>query len=315
MKIRIVSFTPAGFEQALNIAEKLKDMGFEPEICEKEKTDGLIKDSFDLQIPLIFVCACGIAVRKIAPYIQDKLKDIPVLVIDETGKFVIPVLSGHAGGANALAVKLSRVLDAVCVTTTATDINETFSPDVFAVQNRLKIMNKDGIKKVSSKVLEGKPILISVCDHMPETGCDILISEENVSGYTLWLSPKKFVLGIGCRKGKSLSDIEAAVETVIDEAGIAYDDIYAFGSVNIKADEEGLKEFSAKHRIPFVTFAPEMLKRAPGEFKASAFVEEVTGVDNVCERAAVLLAGGRGKIRIGKTVLKGVTVALAERIL
>ncbi len=90
-------------------------------------------------------------------------------------------------------------------------------------------------------------------------------------------------------------------------------DIYAFASIDIKADEEGLLDFSAKYRIPFVTFTAEMLIKARGDFEASQFVKDTTGVDNVCERAAVLLTGNKGELVLGKQAQDGVTVAIARR--
>ena len=81
---------------------------------------------------VIFVGACGIAVRSIAPYIAGKKTDPAVLVIDECGKFVIALLSGHLGGANELALRCAGYLKAVPVVTTATDLHSRFAVDVFA---------------------------------------------------------------------------------------------------------------------------------------------------------------------------------------
>lgn len=105
---------------------------------------------------MIFIGACGIAVRAIASSVNNKLKDSPVIVIDELGQFVIPILSGHVGGANELAILLAALMNATPVITTATDINNKFAVDVFAKKCRLAIVNKDGIAGVSSKVLAGK---------------------------------------------------------------------------------------------------------------------------------------------------------------
>ena len=111
---------------------------------------------------LIFIGACGIAVRAIAPWIMDKLHDSPVLVVDEMGKYVIPLLSGHVGGANELAVRLAGALGAVPVITTATDLHDSFAVDIFAKRNDLRICNREGIAKVSAKVLAGEEITMSV---------------------------------------------------------------------------------------------------------------------------------------------------------
>lgn len=69
----------------------------------------------------IFICATGIVVRALAPVLQDKYTDPAVLVLDENGKFVIPLLSGHEGGANALAAEVADFLDAQLVITSAAD--------------------------------------------------------------------------------------------------------------------------------------------------------------------------------------------------
>lgn len=111
---------------------------------------------------LLFIGACGIAVRAIAPFLTDKLNDVPVLVMDEQGRFVIPILAGHVGGANELALSLAERMGSTPVITTATDLNHCFAVDLFAKRNALHIVNKDGIAKVSSRILAGEEVTMAV---------------------------------------------------------------------------------------------------------------------------------------------------------
>ena len=275
--------------------------------------DELAEASFTKGCPLIFIGAAGIAVRAIAPYIKNKLNDIPVIVIDENGDYVIPILSGHAGGGVTLAKYVAKLIAATPVITTATDVNETFAIDIYAKENRLDIKNKEAIKQVSAKVLKGEPIIISIKDYSPFDSSDVVISDDQIAEGSLWLAPKRYVLGIGCKKGKTCEEIEALVLEELCKLKLGYEDIYAFGSIDLKESEEGLRDFSARHRIPFVTFSADMLMRVEGDFSASDFVREQVGVDNVCERAAAILAGGADRLVAGKTAKNGVTVAVGRR--
>ena len=101
----------------------------------------LYEYSFNNSDALIFIGSCGIAVREIAPYVHDKRTDPAVICIDELGKFVIPILSGHIGGANKLAEELANHIKALPVITTATDLNHKFSADAWASQNGFVIDN------------------------------------------------------------------------------------------------------------------------------------------------------------------------------
>mgnify|MGYP004497196383 FL=1 len=190
MKVSIISFTLKGIELSLKIkkafsGETEEDLCLytkcshaEKSLTERKLTEKNLAESglsyveqpltewtgeqMKKRRSLLFIGACGIAVRAIAPFLTDKLNDVPVLVMDEQGRFVIPVLAGHVGGANELAVSLAERMGSTPVITTATDLNHCFAVDLFARRNALHIVNKDGIAKVSSRILAGEEVTMAV---------------------------------------------------------------------------------------------------------------------------------------------------------
>lgn len=190
MKVSIISFTIKGIELSFKI-KKAFSKEAEEDLClytkcsyaEKSLTEKYITEEnlaesglsyveqplaawtgeeMKKRRSLLFIGACGIAVRAIAPFLTDKLNDMPVLVMDEQGCFVIPILAGHVGGANELALSLAEHMGSTPVITTATDLNHCFAVDLFAKRNALHIVNKDGIAKVSSRILAGEEVTMAV---------------------------------------------------------------------------------------------------------------------------------------------------------
>lgn len=275
---------------------------------------------------LIFIGASGIAVRGIAPYIQGKDKDPAVLVVDELGQFVIPLLSGHLGGANEYALMLSKILDATPVVTTATDINHVFAVDVWAKREKLFIHNVENIKYISSDLLGGKKIGL-VSDYeiqaLPEditleldkhvtSGLLISSSYRACFEHTLWLTPKTYVIGVGCRKGFDVEKFEMQLLEFLEKHKIPVDFIARITSIDLKKEEEAIVAFSRKYGIEFTTYSAETLRTVEGYFQYSEFVQSITGVDNVCERSA-RLDSGADESMIEKTALDGMTIAVCER--
>lgn len=333
MKISIISVTENGRLLSKIIFDHLKSDNTVKRFCFKKHGDEfaeifsdiykLTEEIFEVSDALIFICSCGIAVRSISPAVKSKLCDPAVLVIDDSGKYVIPILSGHIGGANQLAEAAAEKIGAIPVITTATDVRGKFSPDMFAKANGLIIADMNAAKEIAAAALDNETIGIRT--DYPYKNLPPEISEDTscrtgicVSGddsqkpfdITLNLVPKNIVVGIGCKKGTSCEKIEEHISKTFAESEIDINRICAVSTIDIKSEEAGLLEYCRKNNFGFHTYTAAELMQAEGDFIRSDFVTEKTGADNVCERSAVLCSGGSLIIR--KTAGNGITAAAAE---
>lgn len=295
---------------------------------------------------LIFVGSAGIAVRTIGPLAVSKKTDPAVLVVDDRLQYVIPILSGHLGGANAIACRLAAMTGAEAVLTTATDVHRKLAPDVFAQRNGLKIMDFTAAKLVAAALVRGETITIytdaavesAVPDEVRLAGLEafadyhgggaMLISprkpELTDKPEVLWLVPQTVYLGIGLKAGKPEEAVAQAVEACLAQAGVDPAALAGAASIDIKREEAGLLQFAEKRHLPLQFFTAAELNQVEGSFTGSAFVKQITGTDNVCERGALLLASvdaeagtpqnnGSALLLQPKTAMDGVTVALAMK--
>ena len=317
MTIRILSFTNRGFELAEKIAAVT---GGKADRCTPGGLAAWTGKAFAEATALIYVGAAGIAVRAIAPFLTDKASDPAVLVIDETGRYVIPILSGHIGGANALAERVASAIGAEAIVTTATDRHGIFAVDVWAASQGCRIPETKYIKSVSGKLLQGEtvrfysdfPIAGRVPDGV-EAGskdkCDFALTVHFQPDRLLCV-PGIVVLGIGCKKGVSAARIEDQFQNFLAATFLLPESIIKVCTVDRKKDEPGLLEFCEKNRWHLESFSAEQLQNAPGRFRTSDFVKSAVGVDNVCERSAVL--GSGGPLIAEKFASNGVTFAAAR---
>lgn len=376
MKLAIISFTENGIKLSQTVSKSLSGRKVTLYTkCSRYTAEDLkvqrVKESLQVWTAqrmaegdaLLFIGACGIAVRAIAPNLTDKLHDVPVLVMDEEGQYVIPILSGHVGGANELARELADLMDARPVITTATDVQKKFAVDLFAKRNHLEIMNKDGIAKVSAKALAGEQLTIAIraqnieCYHpkfcevreedfteaenqllreanmhkQDQEACgveqplrlvpyvkdqpvDIVVSEmQDNKNALIWLRPRRYVVGMGCRKNKDTEELLAFYQETLEQAMVEPGEVYALASIDKKKDEPGLLAISERMRIPFFTYTAEELNRVGECVHSSEFVKAQVGVDNVCERAAFAGCGVSGWLIYEKHAFDGMTIAIAER--
>ena len=266
---------------------------------------------------LVFICACGIAVRTIAPFVKNKKEDFAVVVCDEDGKFAISLLSGHLGGANELAENVAEILGGQAVITTATDVNSIIAIDNYAKENSLEIDSMKMAKEVSAQLLNGEKVSFK-SDFNNEIPKDFVQTVEKIGVYvtyktiepfenTLKLYKKSLVVGIGCKKDTPVENVESFLRTVFEENSLSEKAILKIGTIDIKKNEKAIVELSKKYNVKLEIFDKKTLNSQKGEFSHSDFVFRTVGTDCVCERAVV--AGG-GKLIVKKQSCNGVTIAV-----
>lgn len=341
MKAVVYSFSRRGAELSKKVKDLLTALGYTavaetlPKYAQEAGVGVMLPDykaacqkAFTEFGIIIFIGAAGIAVRTIAPYIKSKITDPAVISIDEKANFVIPLLAGHIGGANEIARVIAEKLQAVACVTTATDVNGLFAVDEWAARNNMLIDSMSQAKKFAAALVNDqvagvysdfkivtalpKNLLLTDC-RQSELTCGLAITVY--SGLkpfedTVVLIPKAVHLGIGCRRNTPCEKIEQLVESELQKLKIDKRSICSISSVDLKKDEAGLLEFAGKNNLPVKFYTAEDLKNVPGDFAASSFVNSIVGVDNVCERSAVL-SSNCGQVLMHKTSLDGVTLAIA----
>lgn len=340
-KIFLITFTKKGCDRAKIIYEGFlkKNEGLSCILCTSERflqefagypaktiTKELIGDNFFCGNHFIFISAAGIAVRYIAPFIKSKTVDASVTIVTEGGDMVIPILSGHLGGGNSMARSVAEITGGTAVITTATDYNQIFSVDDFARENGYFISSMELAKNISARLLDSDTVTVEgIGDKMAIASglvpikageCpDICVSTQekykNSSNPVLYLIPRNIYLGIGCKRGTDFSKLKSFVEKILEEYHIFSLAIRSIASIDIKAKEPGLVKLADYFNCDFLTYSAKELSEVEYKVSGSAFVQSVTGVDNVCERAALIASGAREPL-VKKICSDGMTLAICE---
>lgn len=320
-------------EKAFGLNEKLTKIANRNNLHVFKRLGDVVPGIWQEYPLLIFVMAAGIVVRQIAPLIERKDRDPAVLVLDEEGRFVISLLSGHLGGANSWATEIARQLGAQAVITTATDGRGLVAPDEYARRNGWKVDPVNHLPVVNRLLLEQgflnvwtsyplkpehpwlkdshyhfvseneKAKANIIFDAFPNTA----IKED-----CLYLIPPVLSVGVGCRRGVSSETILAKITAAVEQIGASLKAISGIYSIDLKSDEPGLIEAAKYLRVPFRTFRADELQAVneQEQLSRSNFVNEKIGVDGVCE-AASLLGAHKGRLILPKIMGQGVTVAIS----
>lgn len=277
----------------------------------------------------LFIAAAGIAVRAVAPHLAGKDTDPAVLVLDQEGEHVIPLLSGHLGGANELARQVAGMLGARAVITTATDTAGVPAVDLLALERGLLIDNLPALKRVNAALVEGVPLQV----YDPEDRLGVRESEhfEHLDDPSRWnpYRPGVWVgyrddapgadalrliapvlhLGVGCRRGVPGPEIEAHLRSVLAENRLAPQAVAGLATIEDKRLEPGIAEAARALGVQVAHFDRQQLD-AVAVAAPSRLVREHMGVDSVCEAAAIL-ASNNGRLVVTKTKTERVTCAVA----
>jgi cobalt-precorrin 5A hydrolase/precorrin-3B C17-methyltransferase len=320
--IGIVAVTKAGKRLAQRIADAQPTRTI---VIERPTSAEALKSGFAHCDAVVAVMAAGAVVRILAPLIAtgQKSSDPAILVVDEAGQFVIPILGGHAAGANKLATELAEILGAQAVLTTATDV-----AGVPALDDLGWPVSGD-LSGVSRALLDGEKVTLSSADRWPlpalgdniveslcGTGIDegfdgptILISDLVGPGLangaetllstrdhgkgnrdrlgTVLLRPPSLVVGMGSSRGVTYGEARRLLDTALANAGLAIESVAAIATAQIKGDEQGLIDLARQLGVPLVTHSAEALGKVTVP-NPSEVVREAVGVPSVAEAAALL---------------------------
>jgi cobalt-precorrin 5A hydrolase len=286
----------------------------------------------------VFIMATGIVVRTIAPLLQAKDRDPAVVVLDDAGRFAVSLLSGHIGGANALAKTCAQLTGSLPVITTATDVNDLPSFDMLAKEYGWLIEDLPRIKVLNALLLEGKEI--AVVDHGAEVRrycagkgnlsfhedfaaalgsgasgqlfvTNRIIPRQQGSDRLLVLRPRNLCLGIGCNRGTSALEIGSVVTAQLKRLSLSFGSVQCIASASAKGDETGLLEFAAQAGIPILLYHSDQLNGVDAPSPASDHAFAAIGARGVAEPAALLASGG-GRLLLPKVKSGNVTLAIAQ---
>lgn len=287
-----------------------------------------IKKQFNRYPGHVFIFSTGIAVRLIAPLLKSKMTDPAVVVVDDNGTHAVSLISGHIGGANALAKKVAVILHARPVITTATDTNGLPAIDVIAKEKKLYIETPRNIKRINMAFLTGEPLdlydplgliekelqgisVVKGSSQAPSLE-KIYCSHEigSVSRETMVLRPPVLSVGIGCNRGTGVEDIYDFLTQVFKEGDLSMHSIKGLSSIDLKKNEPGLLSLAEKMNLPLDFHTREVLNSVTSIETPSSMVEKHVGVKSVSEASAILSAV-HGRLLISKKKNKDVTLAVA----
>jgi len=295
---------------------------------------------------LILVMPTGVAMRAIAPLLGDKASDPAVVCVDESGQWIVPLLGGHQAGANALAQALAEQTGGQAVITTASDVQGKPALDLLGKEAGWRIDPASALTHASASLVNDETLglvvdlgekgsspevqsLLDSADNieriadLDELDLDtyvagLVVSDRAISDHHLHLMqksvlyrPPTLVVGMGCKRGVPLTELQTALESTLREQGYALESVAALATVDLKADEVGLQQLATALKIPLRVVTSEQLRELePAGFSPSAATEKLD-LPGVAEPCALIESAG-GELVVRKQSHAQCTVAVAR---
>ncbi len=333
----IISIIPSTTSLGSQIAELLDG----EHVISNGKPLQQIAAAFSANRAVIGICASAILIRAIAPYMQDKATDAPVIAVSPDGMNIVPLLAGH-GGANMMAAKIASLTGGIAAITTASDTNFNIALD--EPPRGLVLANKEHVKGFVSRLLDGASLSII---HQPPTQhpasagktsdthstesqlaldwlksstlpvtsngeLQIIITTQNhpTSETCLVYHPQTICIGVGCERGTPAKQIAKLVRDCL--GNISPNSIACICSLDLKSDEPGINHLADSYNVPARFFAAEELKGETGRIaNPSQIVLSEVGTPSVAEAACLAASGPDGRLLVEKTRSKRATCAIA----
>lgn len=352
-KVAVIAITKHGIEIARKIKARMQEWDIHvPEKFNDGKDDiNWYSDPSPLAIGKLFkaydglVCifSLGAVIRMVASHLKDKKTDPAVVVIDDKAQFVISTLSGHLGGANALARLIASILNATPVITTAADVNETIAVDLLGREFGWVIDDDRNVTKVSACMVNEEKIgiyqdagernwwfndrpmpanvqLFSSMDELTSSDCKaaLIITDklldrkyEQLLDKVVVYRPKSLVVGVGLHWDTSKDEIVHGIQTTLQEAGLSFKSVRSITTINRESIAKGLQEFSNEYKIPVEYFDKNQLSTIDVP-NPSDTVKKFEGTPSVSE-ASAMLGAKNNKLLVQKHKFPpNLTVAVAE---
>ena len=270
--------------------------------------------------PIVAICASGIIIRALAPYLSDKWQDSPVVALSEDGQSIVPLIGGHHG-AITIARKIADITSGHAAITTASDVGSGIALD--EPPHGYQLANPEQAKNIMADIVNGAGVDISGAGELSgwlsaiKQGDDVRMTlaskQRTPQPSELVYYKQNMVIGAGCARGCTAQELSDLFHNAIQAAEIDPAMISAIGSLDLKADEPAMLSLAKQLNVPFRVFDKATLATFSDKVTdPSDIVEAEVGTPSVSEASALALAGEGAELVVTKVKSANATIAIAK---